>query len=233
MYERVGTAGVPQSLVGPAISDNIPAEDNGRSTPSTPAKKARKPRKRNKKNKEQITVEFVEEQKPLDIAMIGAAAYRSLTWKKDVKTFSITISQIDRMLESLNQPATDSPALSAVDLATIEEVFAKLPPEYHDLSDLCDRSKADELPPHRAYDHKIELERSEPLPRSRLYPMSAFKLQKVKEYLTEHLRKGFITPSKAPYASPILFAEKPDGSLRFCVDYRRLNALTKRDRYHL
>jgi hypothetical protein len=61
--------------------------------------------------------------------------------------------------------------------------------------------------------------------------MSGYKLQKVKEYLTEHLKKGFITPSKAPYASPILFAEKKDGSLRFCVDYRKLNALTKRDRY--
>ena len=49
--------------------------------------------------------------------------------------------------------------------------------------------------------------------------MSEYKLRKVKEYLTENLQKGFITPSKAPYASPILFAEKKDGSLQFCVDY--------------
>jgi hypothetical protein len=61
--------------------------------------------------------------------------------------------------------------------------------------------------------------------------MSEYKLQKVKEYLTANLKKGFITPNKAPYASPILFAEKSDGGLRFCVDYRKLNALTKRDRY--
>jgi hypothetical protein len=61
--------------------------------------------------------------------------------------------------------------------------------------------------------------------------MSEYKLQKVKEYLTENLKKGFITPSKAPYASPILFTKKNNGGLRFCVDYRKLNALTKRDRY--
>ena len=44
-------------------------------------------------------------------------------------------------------------------------------------------------------------------------------------------RAGFITPSKAPFASPILFAEKPNGELRFCVDYRKLNQITKRNRY--
>jgi hypothetical protein len=61
--------------------------------------------------------------------------------------------------------------------------------------------------------------------------MSGYKLQKIKEYLTKNLKKGFITLNKALYASPILFAEKKDKSLRFCINYRRLNALIKRDRY--
>jgi hypothetical protein len=63
--------------------------------------------------------------------------------------------------------------------------------------------------------------------------MSGYKLQKVKKYLIKNLKKGFITPSKALYASPILFAEKKDESLRFCVDYRRLNVLIKRDKYSI
>ena len=63
--------------------------------------------------------------------------------------------------------------------------------------------------------------------------MSPFKLQKTKEYLEENLSKGFITPSQAPYSLPILFALKKNGDLRFCVDYRKLNALTKRNRYPL
>jgi hypothetical protein len=61
--------------------------------------------------------------------------------------------------------------------------------------------------------------------------MSGYKLQKVKEYLIKNLKKGFITLSKALYTSLILFTEKKDGSLRFYMDYRRLNTLTKRDKY--
>jgi hypothetical protein len=61
--------------------------------------------------------------------------------------------------------------------------------------------------------------------------MSGYKLQKVKEYLIKNLKKNFITPSKALYTSLILFAEKKDESLRFYINYRRLNALIKRDKY--
>jgi hypothetical protein len=212
------------------VSERKQDDDRGEN-PIALTKKARKPRKKSKKGKNQVMEEPRDESKPVSIAMIGAAAYRSLTQKKDVKTFSITLCQIDQMLESLSRQASDGPTLCAIDSATIEETKAKLPSEYHEFLDVFDRSKADELPPHRSYDHKIELEGEGQPPKSRLYPMSGYKLQKVKEYLTEHLKKGFITPSKAPYASPILFAEKKDGSLRFCVDYRKLNALTKRDRY--
>jgi hypothetical protein len=48
-----------------------------------------------------------------------------------------------------------------------------------------------------------------------------------------NLSKGFIVPSSSPFQSPILMAQKPGGGLRFCVDYRKLNSLTKKDRYPL
>ncbi len=63
--------------------------------------------------------------------------------------------------------------------------------------------------------------------------MSDYKLQKMKNYLIKHLNKDFISSSSASYASLILFIEKKDDSLRFCVDYRKLNALIKRNRYSL
>ncbi len=55
----------------------------------------------------------------------------------------------------------------------------------------------------------------------------------MKNYLIKHLNKDFISSSSASYASLILFIEKKDDSLRFCVNYRKLNALIKRDRYFL
>ncbi len=63
--------------------------------------------------------------------------------------------------------------------------------------------------------------------------MSDYKLQKMKNYLIEHLNKNFISSSSILYTSLILFVEKKDDSLRFCVDYRKLNALIKRNHYSL
>ncbi|CAL3965802.1 unnamed protein product [Diplocarpon coronariae] len=63
--------------------------------------------------------------------------------------------------------------------------------------------------------------------------MSEPKLKKMREYLIDNLKKGFIRPSNAAFSSPVLFVKKPKGGLRFCIDYQELNRLTKKDRYPL
>jgi hypothetical protein len=57
-------------------------------------------------------------------------------------------------------------------------------------------------------------------------------LETMKKYLLKNLDKGFIGPSHASFASLILLAEK-HGKTRFYIDFRRLNTLTKKDRYPL
>src|SRR5882757_27500 len=52
-------------------------------------------------------------------------------------------------------------------------------------------------------------------------------------FLEENLRKGYITPSKSPIASPVFFIKKKDGKLRLIQDYRKLNELTIKNRYPL
>ena len=66
-----------------------------------------------------------------------------------------------------------------------------------------------------------------------MYPLSPRELVALKEFLEENLAKGFIRESKSPAGAPILFAPKKDGSLRLCVDYRGLNAVTVKNRYPL
>jgi hypothetical protein len=89
------------------------------------------------------------------------------------------------------------------------------------------------LPPHRSYDHKIVLEAENNLGYSPLYKMTAKELETTKQYLVDNLNKGFIAPSQSPFAAPVLFVKKADGSLRFCIDYRKLNQITRKDRYPL
>jgi hypothetical protein len=63
--------------------------------------------------------------------------------------------------------------------------------------------------------------------------MLADQLIALKEYFTKALRKEWIVPNAAEYGSPVLFAKKPNGGLRFCVNYRAVNAQSKKDMYPL
>ena len=57
--------------------------------------------------------------------------------------------------------------------------------------------------------------------------------QEVARQLKEMQETGVIQPSTSPWASPIVLVRKKDGSLRFCIDYRHLNSVTKVDTYPL
>ena len=55
----------------------------------------------------------------------------------------------------------------------------------------------------------------------------------VEQMVEKMLGQGVIQPSKSPWASPIVLVAKKDGTTQFCVDYRKLNAVTKMDVYPL
>ena len=63
--------------------------------------------------------------------------------------------------------------------------------------------------------------------------MSTEELKVVKKYLINNLDKGFIELSQASFIALVLFVKKPDGSLRFCIDFKKLNLLIKKDQYLL
>ena len=63
--------------------------------------------------------------------------------------------------------------------------------------------------------------------------MSRDEILELRRYLDDNLTKGFIRASSSHAASPVMFVKKPGGGLRFCVDYRGLNAVTIKNRYPL
>jgi len=169
----------------------------------------------------------------MNIAMIEAAAYKMLVKRSDVKIFAVIVLKIDRLITTVENKPEEVNLHELSHAEAFEQVKIKLLSEYHDYLDVFDQAMINQLSSHRFYDHKIELIDEETSSRSRLYQMFDHKLQKVKKYLINHLNKEFIFFSFASYVSLILFIEKKDDSLRFCVDYRKLNALIKRDRYPL
>jgi len=116
-----------------------------------------------------------------------------------------------------------------------ELVEQKLPYRHQKFKDVFSKAASDILPLYRPYDHKIKIKQGKEntLSFSPLYKQFITKLQATKQYLINNLNKGFIKPSQAPFASPILFIKKPNGGLRFYINYHKLNNMTRKDRYPL
>ncbi len=155
--------------------------------------------------------------KDIDIAMIGADAYRVNCHLKRVQVFAVSMRDIQYQAEKEARAETDPKSV--------------VPQEYHDFLDVFSKKNSDTLSPHQKYDHKIHLEEKKELSYAPLHKMSPEELNAVKRYLDSHLAKRFIQANLASYFSPVLFMKKPGGGMRFCVDYKRLNAITKKDHY--
>ena len=66
-------------------------------------------------------------------------------------------------------------------------------------------------------------------PRCRVYPVPFAQRETVKKEVQAMLDMGVIEPSVSPYSSPIVLVKKPDGKIRFCIDYRELNKVVEFD----
>jgi hypothetical protein len=89
------------------------------------------------------------------------------------------------------------------------------------------------MPPDRDIEFAIELQPGTIPISKRPYRMPPAELAELKKRLQELLDKGFICPSTSPWGCPALFVKKKDESLRLCIDYRPLNAVTIKNKYPL
>ncbi|CEL11248.1 hypothetical protein ASPCAL14351 [Aspergillus calidoustus] len=167
--------------------------------------------------------------------MVGAPAFHQIAKKKGTTVFIASLYEINKILEE-RRAAEASILVSQVGEPepSEEEIIKRtLLKEYHDLWDVFSKRESDQMPPSRPNDYRIELEGDNNIGYGPLYRMSTEELEAARQYILDNLDKGFIEACNSPFASPILMAQKPGGGLRFCVDYRKLNAITKKDRYPL
>jgi hypothetical protein len=150
--------------------------------------------------------------------------------KKYTQIIAISMKNINKALFKLDRrnPISNS-----------EKVCKKLPKKLKGLERCFNNDKGTAIPPHQpGRDHAIPLEKDEQrkernVPWEPLYGMSREKLLVLKKTLTDLLDKGWIRASSSAAEAPVLFVKKPGERLRFCVDYRALNAITFQNRYPL
>jgi hypothetical protein len=89
------------------------------------------------------------------------------------------------------------------------------------------------MPPDRDVEFVIEFQPGTAPISKRPYHVSPKELAELKNQLQELLDKSYIRLSSSPWGCPALFVKKKDGSLRLCVDYRPLNAVSIKNKYPL
>jgi len=148
------------------------------------------------------------------IAIISAPALLRASQLSSSKIFAIQFSSIVQ--------AKSTTISEKIDLSSI-------PKEYHEYTDVFSKSKAETLAPHHPYDLQINLEEDSHPPVGTIYSLSKFEQETLKEFIDKNLTNRFIHSTSSPHGVLVLFLKKKDGSLRLCVDFRRLNRITKKD----
>ena len=98
--------------------------------------------------------------------------------------------------------------------------------EYHNVFSL----EKNEMGCTDAAEHTIKLTKSEPF-KERFRRIAPPLVEEVHEHIQEMLDGGAIRPSNSPWCNAVVLVRKKDGTLRFCIDFRRLNDRTEKDSF--
>ena len=124
---------------------------------------------------------------------------------------------------------------SKLDLSSIQEWSEDLQQRVHDLIVEYQHLFAlHDLELGKTAKVKHEIKLSNPVPfKDRYRHIPPHEFEEVWSHLQDMLKVGAIRKSVSPWASPVVLVRKKDGSLRFCIDLRKLNSWTIKDAYSL
>lgn len=125
---------------------------------------------------------------------------------------------MEKMLTSASQTLT----------TTEQQRMKKLILQYRDVFE-CENGRSGRT---KIVKHKIDTGDARPI-RQTPRRLPQVKREEAEQIVQQMERDGVIEPSSSPWASPVVLVRKKDGSTRFCVAYRRLNDVTKKDSHPL
>ena len=128
-------------------------------------------------------------------------------------------SQLNNRRAWLNREQINKTTISTQIAQAAGSVKPTIPEWCKDFEDVFSEKTHDQLPPHRPYDHTIELHPDFTPKVAKIYSLNPAEMETCKSFIEEHLKTGQIVPSKSPQASSFFFVPKKDRTLRPCQDY--------------
>ena len=148
---------------------------------------------------------------------------------------SLYVAWIQRIQVPSEGPSTskkETLASKLVEQAGSQKGSGEIPAEYQQHSHIFSEEAAWCFPESRIWDHTIELKPNAPstIP-GKVYQLIQDEQKVLLEFVTKQQAKGYIQPSKSPYAAPFFFIKKKDRKLRAIQDYQHLNEWTIKNHY--
>ncbi len=155
-----------------------------------------------------------------NIAVVNQLAFEMYCRRKNVQVYILDCKNLHDIEYTMHE----------LIIETMMKSSQKILEKYKDFANVFDKMKANELLKHDSQDHEINTKNKMSSFES-IYNLFVIEFEVFKNYFDEFLIKKFIVSSFSSTKISILFAKKSENDLRFCVNYKKLNAITIKNRY--
>ena len=165
------------------------------------------------------------------VKLIDKKKFVKAAMDEESESFVVHVAALEALLVRIIIYCSQTTQIAALKQ---DEAPIKVPLKYAYYADVFSFHLAMKLPENTGINkHAIKLQDGKESPYGPIYSPGPIELEVLKTYIKTHLITGFIQTSKSSASTSILFDNKPDGSLRLCVNYCALNNLTIKNWYPL
>jgi hypothetical protein len=162
----------------------------------------------------------VKNRQNIDIAIINQLIFEKYCKRKNVQAFVLQCNDILNIKFSMSEFIIEAMMKSS----------KKILEKYKNFANVFDKINVDKLLEHHSQNHAINTKSKTSLFES-MYNLSMIELELLKEYFDEFLTKEFIVFFSSFVDASILFVKKSKNDLKLCVNYKKLNVITIKNRY--